>query len=68
MASATSRVLLLISLVNFGLGQLVFNPVNNFQAISGEALSFPLNLDSLFNNRGFGKAPKDANFDGSGSM
>jgi hypothetical protein len=49
------------------LGQLVFNPSNNFQPVSGESLSFPLNLDSLLDNRGFGNTPNDANFDGFGS-
>lgn len=50
------------------LGQPVFNPVNDFQPISGESLSFPVSLDALLNNRGFGKTPEDANFDGAGSM
>lgn len=61
------NLLLWASLAATVLAQLVFNPVNDFQSISGASLSFPLNLDSLFDNRGFGKTPDDADFDGSGS-
>jgi hypothetical protein len=53
---------------NVRAGTTVFNPVNDFQPILGESLSFPLNLVSLFNNRGFGKKPSESNFDGYGSM
>ena len=68
MVPGMAILLLWLPLVSSVLGQLVFNPVNDFQAISGQSLSFPVNLDSLLNNRGFGKTPDDANFDGSGGM
>lgn len=66
MTSINKYLALYASFFFSALAQLVFNPVNNFRPISGEAPSLPLNIDTLFNNRGFGKVPGDADFDGSG--
>ena len=46
--------------------QLIFMPQNNFQPISGQALSLPIDLDGIYDNRAFGLEPNETNFDGSG--
>jgi hypothetical protein len=53
--------------VSMTAGQLVFMPQNDFQPLKGQGLSFPVNISSLFDNRGFGKEPNESNFDGLGS-
>ncbi|PSN65894.1 glycoside hydrolase [Corynespora cassiicola Philippines] len=41
-------------------------PQNNFQPISGQAQSIPIDLNAIFDNRAFGIEPNETNFDGSG--
>lgn len=53
--------------VSMTAGQVVFMPQNDFQPLKGQGLSFPVNISSLFDNRGFGKQPNESNFDGLGS-
>lgn len=48
-------------------GKVIFKPENDFQPVSGQSYSFPIDLSPLFNNRGFGLAPNEADFDGYGS-
>ncbi|KAK7710026.1 hypothetical protein SLS57_008524 [Botryosphaeria dothidea] len=44
----------------------LFMPQNAFQPLQGQPLSFPVDLDPLFNNRGFGLSPNESDFDGMG--
>lgn len=46
--------------------QLIFMPQNNFQPISGQASSKPIDLHGLYDNRAFGLEPDETDFDGSG--
>ncbi|KAJ4294980.1 hypothetical protein N0V90_006988 [Kalmusia sp. IMI 367209] len=46
--------------------QLIFMPQNNFQPISGQAPSTPIDLSGIFDNRAFGLKPNETAFDGSG--
>lgn len=54
------------ALCSSALSQVLFNPVNDFQPLAGQTPSIALDVDTLFNNRGFGTVSGDANFDGSG--
>ncbi|KAJ5682999.1 hypothetical protein N7462_006164 [Penicillium macrosclerotiorum] len=45
----------------------IFKPQNEFQALSGESASFPVDLGPWFNNRAFGMSPNESNFDGEGN-
>lgn len=46
--------------------QLIFMPQNNFQPISGQAPSLPIDIQGIFDNRAFGSKPNETDFDGSG--
>ena len=45
---------------------LIFMPQNNFQVVSGQAPSLPVELEDIYDNRAFGLKPNETNFDGSG--
>lgn len=47
--------------------QAVFNPKNVDAGSSGSNPSFPVDISSLYNNRGFANSPGDADFDGLGN-
>lgn len=46
--------------------QLIFMPQNNFQVVSGQAPSLPIDLEHIYDNRAFGLKPNETDFDGSG--
>lgn len=46
--------------------EVIFMPQNNFQPVSGQAQSLPIELDAIFDNKAFGLEPNETNFDGSG--
>lgn len=57
----TMRVFLVSALAAIAKGQL-FQPQNAAVGYT-KGDSFPVNITNLFNNRGFGMRPGDANFD-----
>lgn len=56
------NAIVLFLLTTLCLGQVIFQPQNEIDSVETVSSS-PINIDRLFNNRGFGKAPRDANFD-----
>lgn len=64
-------IMILAQVAIFGLicpiQAVIFQPQNDFQALSGKAPSVPVDLHAWFNNRAFGLKPNDSSFDGSGS-
>lgn len=65
---ATLKVLSLCGflLSTLASSQVLFMPQNDFLPSSGQVLSFPIDLSSLYNNRAFGMKPNESNFDGMG--
>ncbi|RAO73459.1 uncharacterized protein BHQ10_009471 [Talaromyces amestolkiae] len=66
MASINKYWALYGALCSSALSQVLFKPVNDFQPLAGQTPSITLDIDTLFNNRGFGTVSGDGNFDGSG--
>ncbi|KAL2006893.1 hypothetical protein VTN00DRAFT_9561 [Thermoascus crustaceus] len=48
-------------------GEVILMPQNDFQPVSGQSYSFPVDLSPFFNNRGFGMTSNESNFDGYGN-
>lgn len=61
------RRVLLLSFLSAVHAQAVFNPKNVGTSYNEANPSFPIDLSSLYNNRGFAMRPNDSNLDGSGS-
>jgi hypothetical protein len=61
-----NTVCTLLTLASIG-DAVIFKPQNEYQALSGLNVSFPVDLQSFYNNRAFGLYPNDASYDGQGS-
>jgi len=61
------RRILLLSFLTTAHAQAVFNPKNVGTSYNAVNPSFPVDLSSMYNNRGFAMKPGDSNLDGSGS-
>jgi hypothetical protein len=48
--------------------QALFNPKHAYQRISGGGPTLPVDLEQLYNDRGFGVKVNESNFDGYNSM